>query len=405
MIKAFKALKSHLTVSKPYEYKEEFEESLYMINNVRGKYIALLFIFLEILILILTVVMKRNRIYKGNTPYYISMYIIQIIAMTIFLFIFMRIEKKKSPHYLVYNKVTGIIFTTFILCFSAGISLLDQESNNEIIVYICAALASAVTPYLEPGIMFLIYLFVQIGFIMLMPYFNKAHVLPFGNTINSTTFIIFSWVIALMRYKKYIEEFKSKKIIEEKNKELKLINIKLEEANKKLEKFSQVDALTGISNRFMFDKTIKMEWNRLRREEKCLSLIMIDIDFFKYFNDNYGHQAGDYCLRCVAEALSQCTKRSSDTVARYGGEEFAIILPYANKDDAYNIAEKMRKAVEGLSIFHDNSLTSKHITISLGVNSVIPSDNNSIEAFIKEADEALYSAKAFRNKTIIYKKA
>lgn len=204
-----------------------------------------------------------------------------------------------------------------------------------------------------------------------------------------------------MRYKRYIIEFIDKKIIQEKSIRLKEMNEKLEEANKKLKKFSQTDGLTGICNRFMFDKTINMEWDICKRQFKPLSLIMIDVDYFKAYNDSYGHLAGDDCLRQVAFALSVCAKRSSDTVARYGGEEFAVILPCTEKEGAFVLAEQIRKEVESLAIPHTGSPVSNNVTISLGVHTVTPSCMTSVKELISGADKALYDAKLLRNKTVI----
>ena len=180
------------------------------------------------------------------------------------------------------------------------------------------------------------------------------------------------------------------------------INKELERANHKLEILSQTDGLTGVFNRFMFEMRIQDEWNRCKRHSIPLSLIMVDIDAFKSFNDNYGHQAGDNCIRQIAEVLSACAKRSSDTVARYGGEEFVIVLPHTEKENALQLAEQMRKKAEIMAIPHLQSGISDYITISLGVNTIIPSDESTIEKFISDTDKALYKAKERRNCTAVY---
>lgn len=204
-----------------------------------------------------------------------------------------------------------------------------------------------------------------------------------------------------MMYKKHVDDFNNRKIINGKSEELKRVNKELEEANQKLKKLSQTDSLTGIFNRFVFDTTVKAEWDRCKRHFIPLSLIMIDIDFFKAFNDNYGHQAGDDCLRQVSRTLSSCAERSSDIVARYGGEEFAVILTHMKKEGVLEFAEQLRKNVEQLAIPHMYSSISQHITISLGVYTVIPSDTSSIDEFIRTADKALYEAKKERNNIVV----
>ena len=122
-----------------------------------------------------------------------------------------------------------------------------------------------------------------------------------------------------MRYNRHVIAFKDHKLVEEKSIELERLNLELQEANKKLEELTRIDGMTGIYNRIMFDRTIRAEWDRCRRHGMPLTLMMVDVDFFKSFNDNSGHQAGDICIRRIAEALSDCAKRASDSVARYGG--------------------------------------------------------------------------------------
>jgi len=128
---------------------------------------------------------------------------------------------------------------------------------------------------------------------------------------------------------------------------------------------------------------------------------MIDIDFFKGYNDHYGHQAGDECIRQIAGVLAACTKRATDTVARYGGEEFAAILPYTERKNAGMIAEQMREEVEGLRIPYVYSNISEYVTISLGVYTITPAGAISVEEFIENADKALYDAKKCRNKVVM----
>ncbi|RAK06364.1 response regulator receiver modulated diguanylate cyclase [Halanaerobium saccharolyticum] len=189
-------------------------------------------------------------------------------------------------------------------------------------------------------------------------------------------------------------------------KELLKLSEELKKANQKLEKMALVDGLTGISNRRLFDKTIKKELKRARRKNNDLSLIMIDIDNFKEYNDTYGHQQGDQCLKEVASVLDKKTKRAADFAARYGGEEFAVILPDTAKDGALKIAEDIRKGIMDLKIEHKNSNTSEYVTVSLGVSSIKAEkeiDQHLIRSLIEQADQALYQAKENGKNQIVYK--
>jgi diguanylate cyclase (GGDEF)-like protein/PAS domain S-box-containing protein len=165
------------------------------------------------------------------------------------------------------------------------------------------------------------------------------------------------------------------------------------QAQRILQKLTTLDGLTGIANRRHFDDVLAQEWRRALRDLKPLSLIMGDIDFFKAFNDTYGHQMGDYCLKKVAAALSEPLKRPGDLVARYGGEEFVVILPDTGLPGALQIARTMRSQVEELGLPHDSSPAKKVVTISLGVATIVPSQTNSSAALITAVDQALYKAK------------
>ncbi|WP_196139687.1 diguanylate cyclase [Aliikangiella sp. G2MR2-5] len=164
---------------------------------------------------------------------------------------------------------------------------------------------------------------------------------------------------------------------------------------------TNIDKLTKIPNRRRIDEFLKDEWFRCLRKQRDFSLVFIDIDKFKEFNDNYGHQAGDKCLLEIAQALAHGAARASDLVGRYGGEEFIGILPETDIEGARELAEKLRKLVTNLNIAHKYSDVAPHVTISLGVASCIPSVETSATDLLEASDRALYEAKTSgRNKVI-----
>ncbi|MCG3190954.1 MAG: diguanylate cyclase [Thermoanaerobaculia bacterium] len=167
----------------------------------------------------------------------------------------------------------------------------------------------------------------------------------------------------------------------------------LEEANRVLESLSLSDGLTGIANRRHFDTRLDADFRRCIRSRQPLSLVMIDIDHFKSFNDFYGHQAGDDCLKRVAEAINTVFRRGGDLVTRYGGEEFAVLLPETAPDKAHIAAERARIAVRELGILHNASPSETLVTISAGVAGAIPDWTESPSSLVKRADAALYAAK------------
>ncbi len=168
---------------------------------------------------------------------------------------------------------------------------------------------------------------------------------------------------------------------------------RLEQLNKQLQRLVNHDGLTGVANRRRGDDYLEEVWARLRRNSLPLSIIMLDVDHFKAFNDNYGHQAGDECLMEVAKTLNTELKRPTDLVARYGGEEFMLILPDTSNEGAAQVAEQVRAAVESLKITHEHSSTGPVVTISAGTATIVPQAESSMELLIREADIALYRAK------------
>ena len=174
---------------------------------------------------------------------------------------------------------------------------------------------------------------------------------------------------------------------------------RFERLRKKLELLSFKDGLTNIANRRMFDATLEKEWQRAQRKKIPLSLIMADIDFFKQYNDFYGHQQGDECLKVVANLLKRVSRRSMDLASRYGGEEFVLLLPETDYDKAVLLAEKCLDVVRDEKIPHEKSRVADTVTVSAGVCTLIPEIDAPSSLLMEGADEMLYKAKkAGRNR-------
>lgn len=166
----------------------------------------------------------------------------------------------------------------------------------------------------------------------------------------------------------------------------------LKEANDKLEALSNTDGLTGIANRRYFDQMLLQEWNRALRTNAPISLVMLDVDHFKHYNDKYGHLAGDACLQALAKALKQTARRAGEFVARFGGEEFVVLLPETDSQDAPEIAKRIQREIRALALPHED-VSPGIITVSLGVVSMTPSKEQIPEELVRQADLALYRAK------------
>jgi diguanylate cyclase (GGDEF)-like protein len=177
----------------------------------------------------------------------------------------------------------------------------------------------------------------------------------------------------------------------------------LQTANVELQRLAFVDGLTQLANRRCFDERLAQEWQRLKRDQLPLALILCDVDYFKRYNDTYGHQAGDLCLQNVARVLQAAAMRSSDLAARYGGEEFALLLPNTPVDGAITVAQKIQTLVHQLAIPHRQSATSEFVTLSLGITVLFPAEADHPEMLLAQADHALYQSKqAGRDRYSIY---
>ena len=184
---------------------------------------------------------------------------------------------------------------------------------------------------------------------------------------------------------------------------LKQTEAALQKANLQLQQLATLDGLTQIANRRRLDAWVDEQWRHLTRAKEPLSVIMCDIDYFKRYNDTYGHQAGDDCLKRIAETLARTARRSSDLVARYGGEEFIVALPNTEVAGAERVARDVQDRVSRLKLVHADSPISAYVTLSMGIATTIPNADTAPADLIKQADQALYDAKKKgRNRIILF---
>lgn len=239
---------------------------------------------------------------------------------------------------------------------------------------------------------------------------------------SSTEQFIFALYNSLLLAKHLSESIESKTIMSEKliemntnldemvlqrtkaltasHKKIEQQNIELEQINQTLQQLSFKDPLTNLWNRRKYDETISFEWFRCLKHQQCISLLFIDVDFFKNFNDTYGHSAGDMCLIAIGAILRK--NCSTDMVARYGGEEFIVLLPETGPDKGIEIASELLNKIEDLAIPNVGSFVSDYVTISIGVSSMIPDKRSSYENLVRTADKALYHAKSNGRNQVIY---
>lgn len=377
----------------------EFRQSIDDVNVFRGKLTALFFAAFEVAMLVWSMTSGNPGAQNGTGACYRGMYLAMVLAMLVFFLVFHRYGKDTAAHAKAIGS-WGMIFAVFILCWCAGVSLLDYASSRQIMVYTFALLAIAVTPYIMPLNFLAVLLPVHAVFLYFLINVVSPESFPTGAVINSTAFVLMAWLISAMRFQKQIAEMQDGRLIERKNEELLRVNRELEEANEKLRILSCIDGMTGIANRSMFDVSLAAGWSVCGRQSSPLTLFMIDLDFFKGYNDYYGHQAGDECLRRVAGTLSSFARRPSDTAARYGGEEFALILPFMGRSEAETYSAKLVEQIRALEIPYESSKVSRYVTISLGASTVVP-DGSSPDCLVAAADRALYLAKKQRDKAVL----
>lgn len=203
------------------------------------------------------------------------------------------------------------------------------------------------------------------------------------------TALLLSYVIFIQRQTRLVRA-----LVDKRTRELQI-------ANEKLDQLARIDPLTDVANRRHFNETLQHEWTRSIRENTPLALMLIDVDFFKRFNDHYGHLRGDDCLRIVAHAVRASIRRPIDIVARYGGEEFAVILPNSG-GEVTRVAERCRAAVAELNIAHLKSDVASYVTVSIGISSVIPNDSITLDSLVDCADKGLYLAKEQGRNRVVY---
>lgn len=355
------------------KYKAGFAKELKKANNLRS--LIVLYAIGGVMILWLIPAIYLNKNVTADSLF--------LLVAVVCIIVLNLLKNRKRVGYF------HLIIMSICLLWAQYSNFTTNGGTDNFTPYLVGVLAFATIPYVKPlqsaiilGINQIIFLFVNSRLI-------EDHAIYIDLFGNSTLFLIFAWAIAVFHYNAFVNSYINTGLVEELNK-----------ANKKLEEYMRIDIGTGINNRLAFEEALKMEWERSKRNSTTIALMMIDIDYFKQYNDTYGHSKGDACLRDVAQCIDKTMARASDFAGRYGGEEFAVIIPEAEATSAQINAERVRSAVEKLKIKHESRPDGyPYVTISLGVATMYPGKVKNSNALIERADKALYDAKrAGRNR-------
>lgn len=328
-----------------------------------------------------TILIFLTRIKKNKMPGYYITFFIYFVLFSIALATVFHYEIFPACYIPGQGQTRFKIYSEYAICALLGVSLLLANTNGRIE-------NERIRRFLSASI--IITILSELSFTLYTDNYGLLNVI--GHLLKAASFYFIYKSILLVNVQNPLNLI-FKQLNEKEERILALVNELEHERNEAL-KASLIDSLTGINNRRYFNEIILQKFKSAKRARNDLSLVMIDIDYFKSYNDFYGHIAGDRCLKAVATALSSALNRASDTVARYGGEEFIVVLEGTNKDGAVTIADRMRSAIYGLKIAHERSECSEFVTISLGVTTAHDACLESPELALSVADKALYRAKA-----------
>jgi diguanylate cyclase (GGDEF)-like protein len=296
-------------------------------------------------------------------------------------------------------ETASVIYITFITSWGSVVSLIDQKLYGQVISFMVNLVICSIFYYLDSRKILIPF---AVSFLILcvgLPFFQPSGDILIGHYVNLSIFVLISWTASRLVYNGYCEDFKgkvllneSKKLIENEIQEKKEINVRLEIANRQLRELALVDDLTGIANRRSFRHYIDMIFKDYANQELVLSVMMIDIDFFKQYNDHYGHEAGDQALIAVAGQINTVLRTPMEFAGRWGGEEF-IYAVFNPDEDIMQLADDVRQKVAQLEIPHNYSPGGQILTVTVGVSKSKVSDREDVRKAIALADKAMYQAK------------
>ncbi|WP_425802603.1 GGDEF domain-containing protein [Desulfitobacterium sp. Sab5] len=383
--------------------RDNFERSIFSNNIHRGRILATILIGFGLILTVtdLSALVTRidNRFQYKN---YLIMYLGMIFINIIFLMATRKLKNLKniSIRRLRKLEIGLIIYITFLMSWGSIISLMDQKLYGQLMVFMINMITCSVLYLLDNRKILIPYIVSVLILIIGLPFFQNSQDILIGHYINLVVFILISWLASRIVYLNFYNDFKSKTLLEGSKNLLKkeieqniIINNKLTAANLQLKKLALVDELTGLPNRRSFRKYIESAFENIFTESSILSFMMVDIDYFKQFNDTYGHNEGDKIIKAVADQLKSIVGQTMDFAARWGGEEFIYLAFDMDAENIKKAAESLRRKIYELKIPHESSRIHNYISVSIGVSTIKVKRESDVSRGIELADKALYFAK------------
>ncbi len=375
------------------EQKKRYEEYCAKHNLVMFLPIALGVLMAEIVIVVFQFVRLGPLLFD---IFYCQVYVSAIVVSAVFSVLYLLYRMKKLT---AYQRLVDVLFVVSYLWLALMTTMAETISlqvvpQNMIFTAMIIVIASIV--YLDYKVTMFILSVGNIGAIVIsiLPSFASSEEVLQNDVFTAVLNLVFVFVatifISIPCYNNRTNSFLQEELLEQTNQSLKGSNSKLQSLNKQLERTVMIDALTGVSNRFAFDKVLKVKWQEAKNTQQPIGVLMLDIDYFKQYNDNYGHIEGDTCLQKVAATIAREVRSGGDNVFRYGGEEFVILLPNTNLEGTILTAQRVQRAIRTLALPH--VVGDRIVTLSIGAYSMVPVDDQEY-TLIEKADKALYQAK------------
>jgi diguanylate cyclase (GGDEF)-like protein len=383
--------------------KEKLLQQYLLKDNIqRGKIFVTIVIFFECILIALNLLLSYTSTRHVTNNFYLTMYIV-LLSMSVLMLVYIKqYEKLAAPTTKQKLKLRRTLgqFIMFFLLWGALVALADQKEYGSVMAFAVNFMSVSIFFHASNKKILQLYSVPVALLAAGLPFFQSSEAILMGNYVNLTVFLFFCWLTSRMLYQSSKTNFYNKLLLIESNKNLaqtisekEEMNRELKEANVRLKKLTTIDELTNIPNRRGLQQYIDNALH-LSCGERMLSFIMIDIDAFKLFNDNYGHLEGDKVLQIVAQKINNCVESSDVHISRFGGEEFIIAVFDKSPQAVYELAECIRTSMEEMKIPHEFSSVADHVTVSIGIAAGMVENESQIEALKEKADFALYEAKS-----------